>query len=165
MISNYDHTFEDQAECAVVFGAAVWRDDIPSHALYDRTMSGVELLKEGKVECLIFSGGPSKIGTHEVGVMRKLAVQNGVLVEDIRTDFKGLNTFTTLKNLPEDVESFVFVSNDFHLARIKLLAWKQGVEDVDFHAATYYNGRYREELYYFVREIAGVLFYAFGFEN
>ena len=31
--------------CGVVFGAAVWRDDKPSHALYDRTMTGIDLYK------------------------------------------------------------------------------------------------------------------------
>lgn len=164
VLSNYNHTFEGTAECAVVFGAAVWRDDIPSQALYDRTISGVELYKDKKVECLIFSGGPSKIGTHEVGVMRKLAVQNGVPVENIRTDFKGLNTLATLKNLPEDVKSFVMVSNDFHLARIRMLAWKLGLKNVGFQASTYSNGRYKGDFYYLLREIGGILFYALGFE-
>ncbi len=165
VIENYDHTFSGQAECAVIFGAAVWRDDIPSHALYDRTMSGIELFKNGNVECLILSGGPSKVGTHEVGVMRKLAVHEGVPVGSIQTDFKGLNTLATLKNLPEEVESFVFVSNDFHLARIRMLAWKLGLDHVDFHASQYFNRRYKEEAYYFFREIAGIWFYGLGFES
>jgi vancomycin permeability regulator SanA len=165
VLGNYSHTFTRHAECAVIFGAAVWRDDIPSHALFDRTMSGVQLFKENKVECLILSGGPSKIGTHEVGVMRKLAFEQGVPVKNIRTDFKGLNTLATLKNLPKDVDSFVMVSNDFHLARIRMLAWKLGIKNVDFHAAQYHSGRYREEFYYFVREMGGVVFYFLGFES
>jgi vancomycin permeability regulator SanA len=155
---NYDHEFIEKTDCAVVFGAAVWRDNIPSHALYDRTISGINLYENNQVDCLIFSGGPSKYGAHEADVMHQMATKLGIPDQDILLDHEGINTLKTLKNLPTD-KNFVFVSNDFHLARIKLLAWKLEIQDSAFHAATYHYGRYAKELFFFGREMVGLWYY------
>ena len=159
IISHLDDTFTGHAECAVVFGAAVWRDDIPSQALYDRTMSGIQLYKKHHVDCLIFSGGASKMGAHEVDVMKKMALEEGVPEAHLRLDYKGKDTKSTIRNLPQDVESFVMVSNDFHLARIEFLVKKMNFKNVFLHAATYYAGVYQRRPYYFFREIFGIILY------
>ena len=95
---NYHQPDIEQKSCAVVFGAAVWRDDIPSHALLDRTMSGINLFKDNKVECLIFSGGDSTYGSHEADVMKKVALQNNIPESAIFLDYFGNNTFATIQN-------------------------------------------------------------------
>ncbi len=159
ILSHYNDKFTEKAECAVIFGAAVWRDNIASHAMADRVMEGVALYKKKQVSCLILSGGESKIGVHETEVMRQLAISKGVPENTLRLDFKGKNTLQTLKNLPEEVESFVMVSNDFHLARIKMLSRKLGLEHVQFHASGYLNGRYAKEPYFFLREVGAMIYY------
>ena len=158
---NYDHVFNGKKDCAVVFGAAVWKDDIPSHALFDRTISAINLYKNNNVECLIFSGGNSRYGSHESDVMEKIAINEGVLAKDIFIDYEGNNTLRTLYNIKERFpsNSFVFVSNDFHLARINLIARKLKITEFSLHAAKYNNGRYIKNSYFFWREFLGVLYY------
>jgi vancomycin permeability regulator SanA len=158
---NYDQSFTGHKTCAVVFGAAVWKDDIPSHELYDRTLAGIKLYKNGYIDCLIFSGGKSKYGSHEADVMKKIAINRGVLKEDIHLDYEGINTLNTLLNLQNSMKkSLVFVSNDFHLARISLIAKKLKISDFALHAATYNNGEYFKSNYFFWREVVGVIYYA-----
>ncbi len=160
---KYQKNFAGKKDCAVVFGAAVWRDDIPSHALFDRTIAGIELFKKGQVNCLIFSGGKSRYGTHEAEVMKKIALENKIPAKKIFLDYEGNNTWETLQNIRKNFagKSFVFVSNDFHLARIRLIAWKMGIKDFALQSAKYQNGKYFKGNYFFWREVAGVLYYTF----
>ena len=159
-LKNYTAADTAHKDCAVVFGAAVWKDNIPSHALYDRTMTGIDLYKNKIVSCLIFSGGPSTYGAHEVDVMKKLAQKNNIESKKIVADYNGLNTRATIKNLPENT-SFVFVSNDFHLGRIALLANQQNISNFSLHRATYYRGRYFKEPQFFIHEVIGTIYYFF----
>ncbi len=161
VVANYHQNFAGHKDCAVVFGAAVWRDDIPSHALFDRTMSGINLFKNKHVDCLIFSGGKSKYGKHEAEVMRKIALENKIPAKNIFLDYEGNSTLETLQNVKKNFpqKSLVFVSNDFHLARIKLLAWRLGIKNFALQSARYNNGQYFRGSYFFWREVAGVLYY------
>ena len=145
-------------DCAVVFGAAVWQDDKPSHALYDRIKTGVDLYAEGTVNCLVLSGGPSTYGSHEVDVMKKIALEEKVSEDDLYLDYKGLSTESTIRNLPEGVDHFVFVSNDFHITRIGLIAAKLGVKSFETKAAVYNQGRYGREKWFKFREFGGSVF-------
>ncbi|MBT3348831.1 YdcF family protein [bacterium] len=151
---NYNHAATQEADCAVVFGAAVWPGLRPSHALADRTQSGIDLFFEGATDCLIFSGAD-----REPDVMKNMALAAGVEEEKISQDFKGENTLATLKHLDQK-KSYILISNDFHLARIKLLAWRLDL-DTQLHAAKYQRGRYLKESYFFWREVAGMIFYFF----
>lgn len=151
----YEVSFTGQSEgCAVVFGAAVWREDQPSHALDDRVQAAIELYKNGQVRCLVFSGGASKYGAHEVAVMIKLAAEAQVPLAAIRPDWQGNNTLATILNLAAE-PGYVLVSNDFHLARINAMAQKVGLQAYHLHAAPYQYGRYTKEAYFFGREILG----------
>ena len=149
---------EEEQTCGVIFGAAVWRDDKPSHALYDRIKAGIDLYKEEKVNCLILSGGASTYGAHEVDVMKKVSLEYDVLEEALRYDYEGIGTEETIRNLPDDVDHFVFISNDFHVSRISLLAKKLGVKSFKTHAAAYNNGRYTKEKWFRFREFGGKMY-------
>ena len=157
-------TLQETKDCAVVFGAAVWKNNIPSHALYDRTTSAIKLLNQEQVSCLVFSGGPSRYGAHEVEVMQKLFEDKLVSKNqaqkppEIFLDYNGTNTLATIKNLPPN-RSFVFVSNGFHLARIRLLAWRTGKKDSAFHRAEQYRGNYTREKFFVAREMLAWWYY------
>jgi vancomycin permeability regulator SanA len=160
--SHLNDTFTGRsANCAVVFGAAVWKDDVPSHALNDRTQAAIALYKNGQVPCLIFSGGASTFGAHEVDVMGKLAQSAGVPAAALRYDYHGDSTLATLMNLPP-APGYVLVSNDFHLARINLAAQRLGLTNFYLHAAPYRQGIYAKHRAYFWREVGGVLVVWFG---
>lgn len=161
-----DSYFTQKIEgCAVVFGAAVWRNDQPSWALSDRVQASIDLYEAGQVNCLVLSGGASTYGDHEVDVMRRLAQEAGIASSRLYLDYNGFNTLATISNLPRNQSTFVFVSNDFHLARIGLIAQKKGIENFALHAAPYQKGRYVKNDEYFLREIAGYLLIFFGLKS
>ncbi len=158
----YDATFEASIDgCAVVFGAAVWKGNQPSNALSDRTQAAIDLYQKQQVSCLVLSGGASKYGAHEVAVMQRLAREAGIPNQDLYLDYEGNNTLGTLYNLPQK-KSFVMVSNDFHLARINLMAKRLDVPEFYVHAAPYEYGRYNKDQQYYLREVAGTLVTWFG---
>lgn len=158
----YDTEFKGSIDgCAVVFGAAVWKDDQPSNALNDRTQAAIKLYKNNQVTCLVFSGGASKFGSHEVTVMGNLAREAGIFQPAVEYDFKGKNTLATLYNLAPN-RDYVLVSNDFHLARINLMAKRVGLDNYHLHAAPYEYGRYNKSQQYYWREVAGSLIVWFG---
>jgi len=158
IFSEYANDFNGKTDCAVIFGAAVWRNNIPSHALYDRTVATASLYNNRQVDCIVASGGPSAYGAHEVEVMVQLLQTQDVPLDIIMLDYGGINTISTLQNLSPE-KQFVFVSNDFHLARIQLLAWRLGIKSFSLHASDYNFGRYSREWYFFLREIAANLVY------
>ncbi len=159
IVYHYNDTATNHADCAVIFGAAVWKDDIPSHALYDRTMEAGKLYKNNLVSCIIMSGGPSKYGAHEVDVMQKILLQEHIPKEVLVKDLNGLNTLATLNSL-EKSKSYILVSNDFHLARINVLAKRLGLKKISTDKAFYYHGRYVKEPYFVLREIVGIIYYS-----
>lgn len=144
--------------CAVIFGAAVWRDDVPSHALNDRIQAGIKLHQEEMVDCLIMTGGPSSQGSHEAEVMKREALKAGIPAQKIIRDLDGSNTLASIIKLPKN-QPYIFVSNDFHLGRIGLIARQQGIANYQLHHAEYLQGEYRSDSYYFWREVVGVFLF------
>ena len=161
--SKADHFLMTNIDgCGVVFGAAVWRDNRPSSALDDRMQAAIDLYQEEKINCLILSGGESKYGEHEVDVMQSLTQRAGIPNRQITLDYNGHNTLSTISNLNNSMQPLVFISNDFHLARIGLIATKKGFKNFKLHAAPYQTGRYTKNDEYFLREIAGYLLLWWG---
>ncbi len=159
IVSFYDAQASGAHTCAVVFGAAVWPGGVASHALSDRVHEAVDIYEEGAVSCLIFSGAPSVYGRHEVDVMYDVARERGVADEDIEADYHGVNTQQTLAHLTPD-RSYVLVSNDFHLARIHMLAQRYDVRDYELQGSEYRQGRYSRELFFVFREAVALWYYA-----
>jgi SanA protein len=159
-LSFYLSEAEERSEYGVVFGAMVWKGGVPSNALFDRTVSGIELYKSGKVEKLIFSGGFSNTGYWETEVMLEMAKERGVPESDIILDPDGTNSLKTLENL-ERGKRYTLVSNDFHLGRLNLLAKRVGLKKVQLHGSHYNFGRYFKEPYFFAREVVATLYYLF----
>jgi len=161
-----DVSHVSQNKCVVVFGAAVWPGyfgPVASDALADRTLSAVELYKKGFTNCIILSGADSIYGAHEVDIMTDLLLGQGVPEEIIELDRDGVNTRATIENLDKE-RSYILLSNDFHLARIGLLAQRAGLGEKGFtlHAATYQSGgRYRREWFFVFREAVAWWYYFF----
>lgn len=127
---NPKNKLEQNYYAAVVFGAGITKSGKPSLALRYRLDKATELYKNLKIKKIIISG---KIP--ETIVMKNYLLLKFVKLEDIIIDIKGVNTANTLKNVKrlEEVDanfdSFVFVSQRFHLARIFLLAHKYGIKN------------------------------------
>jgi vancomycin permeability regulator SanA len=148
--------------CGVIFGARVYPNNNPSSALFDRLQTGVQLYNDKIINCLILSGGASeKQAQHEVIIMQKIAKQNGIPTKDLLLDFAGKNSLQTLSNLPQRIDYFVLISNDFHLARLKMLSWKIDLKNSYTYSAKYHFNRYAKEKYFIFREIIAIIYYFF----
>jgi vancomycin permeability regulator SanA len=117
--------YRRQADTIVVFGARVYADGRPSHALADRVRTGCGLYLDGLADQMIFSGGPGDGDIHETESMRTMAVGLGVPKEAILLDTEGMNTQATVKNTSEifdrlGVKRVLAVSHFYHLPRIKM---------------------------------------------
>jgi SanA protein len=146
------------ADCAVVFGAAVYPGGVASGALYERTHTAVQLFKDKHVHCVVFSGAESAYNAHEVDVMRDIAIDEGVPLEDMEFDHDGTNTRLTIAHLNKD-RTYALVSNDFHLPRIDLLAHRAGLTYV-LVPSEYVHGRYTREWLFVLREAAALWYYS-----
>ncbi len=161
IFSFYSEENSEQFDCAVVFGAAVWPGGTASDALSDRMQTAVTVYNKGQVSCLILSGADSAYGKHEVDVMLDIAYEGGVELEDLELDYDGINTKKTIENLTTG-RSYLLISNDFHLARISLLAKQAGIEEFAVQRSQYQLGRYSNESFFIARELVAFWYYALG---
>jgi len=159
-----DKELEKTYKFGVVFGAKVVNIDNKPHfsdALFDRTMTGINLFKAGKIENLVFSGGVDNSGFSEAKVMKNLALKHKVPENKIILDEVGNNTLATLKNAPKN--SVLYISNDFHLSRINYFAKNYNhleITNFDVFPAEYFNVRYTKEPFFVFREAMALVYYS-----
>jgi uncharacterized SAM-binding protein YcdF (DUF218 family) len=150
------------ATCALIFGSAVVGGEYPGPAMERRMAAAIGLYKEGKVQRLILSGG--RLGTtdlSEADVMRTVALEAGIPEVDLLHEPEARSTWENLvfsRPIAEkQCESTVAVSDGYHLARIRLLARRQG------WAVSTFPSHNRPQASIFIwnvlREIAGIVYY------
>ncbi len=140
---------------AIVFGARVWENGEPSHVLYDRVLTAVELYRAGRVEKILMSGDNPTPSYDEPTAMLKAAVELGVPADDVVLDFAGRRTYDTCYRAREifGVRRAILVTQEFHLPRALYLCENLGVESVGLTAN---RRRYQGERYWAFREFFSV---------
>jgi vancomycin permeability regulator SanA len=115
----------EMTETALVFGAEVKDNGIPSPALRDRVLAAADLYNAGKVKTLVMSGEDP-----EPSAMQTLAVQEGVPIEAIILDEGGLRTYDTCYRAINvyGYEDSIVVTQDFHLPRALYLCHFMGID-------------------------------------
>lgn len=130
IVSSQDGNAVLPADCALVFGAAVYGQGVPSPAISRRIDAATALFAENQVQRLIVSGGKgSGVRESEAQVMADLAVTFGVPRDRILLEDASHSTWENLQNsqnLTADCSSVLGISDGYHLARIRLIAWRQG---------------------------------------
>ncbi len=129
----------------VVFGAAVKSSGRLFGALLYRTNTAIHLYKVGKIKKLLFSGsdqGYSGIG--ETEAMRIHARRSGVPEKDILLDRYGHDTQKSIANTQKivsaqtlsqkEMQHILFISQGYHLARIRFIARRYGFSGKIFAA-------------------------------
>lgn len=161
--SRFDGTAALPADCAIVFGAAVYGSSKPGPAIVRRVGAAAELYREGSVKKIILSGGKGTGNRQsEAQVMLTQAVAQGITREDIVLEQQSHSTWENLeysRPLTEGCVSTVGVSDRYHLARIELLARRQGWSDLTTSPA---GGELLRsfETRSILREVAAFLYYA-----
>jgi vancomycin permeability regulator SanA len=142
---------ENPPRIAIVLGAKVWENGEPSHALYDRIVTAVELYRAGRVKKILMSGDNPTENYDEPTAMKATAVKLGVPETDIVLDFAGRRTYDTCYRAREifGVQKAVIVTQEFHQARSLYLCHSLGVDGISITAN---RRRYEGERYWMFRE-------------
>lgn len=155
----YDGLNDDIQVCdvAVVLGSKVNTNGTLSKSLNGRLERTLELYNKGYFKSVIVSGGLGKEGHDEAVVMKEFLVENGVDPEFVYVDSQGLNTMATAENTvnisaDNDFDSYMVISQFFHISRIKLAFKTVGIENVHHAHSTEFTFR---DIYSTIREFPG----------
>ncbi len=130
VVRGFEGTAQLPADCAIVFGAAVYGQSLPGPAIVRRVEAAATLYKDDKIQRVILSGGK---GTDdrmsEAAVMRRQAISKGIAPSAITLEENAHSTWENIqftRPLTKNCESVVAISDQYHLGRIRLLASRQG---------------------------------------
>ncbi len=117
-------------DCGVVFGAAVHRGGTAGPGIARRVRTAVQVYEQGRVTRWFFTGGKADGSpASEAKVMADFAAELGLPAENIVLEQQASSTQENLlftKALLADCERILGISDRYHLARIRFLAWQQG---------------------------------------
>ena len=154
-----------QDKVAVVLGAAVWSNNIPSPMLASRAEKAYELYKQGYVSKIQVTGGnaPGELSEAEVAFL--YLKQRGVSSNDIWIEKKSTNTAEQVRYVKEELinkkklMNIVFVSNSYHLQRINEICTFYNI-NAGIEPSTL-NLSFDSNIYYKVRESIALLVFWF----
>ena len=146
---------EEPKRIAIVFGARVWDNGVPSNSLSDRVLTAVELYRAGRVKKLLMSGDRQGENYDEPAAMKKQALELGIAESDIVLDNDGKRTFDTCYRAREifGVQKAILVTQDYHQPRALYLCNSLGIDSIGITA----NRRiYDREKYFHFREFFSI---------
>jgi vancomycin permeability regulator SanA len=138
---------------ALVLGAQVHPDLVPSGFLAARLDVAAQLYARGLVEHLLLSGDGRSRFYDEPGTMRAYLIGRGVPESAITTDPQGLDTFASCRRAREEYGwcELVVVSQSYHLPRaiaicafLGIDAWGVGDDSMRRHERSWSYGTLRE---------------------
>ncbi len=142
-----------QQPVALVLGAEVYADGVPSKFLRARLDLALELYRRGLVERILLSGDGRSRFYDETGGMRAYLLENGVDESVLLVDPAGLDTYDSCLRARDvyDIDRLVVVSQSYHLPRalaicraLGLDAWGVGDDSARSSARPWANGTRRE---------------------
>ena len=122
-------------DCIMVLGAGLW-DGEPSPMLQERLDFGLIAYETECSEKLLMSGAHGRKEYDEVNKMKEVAVQNGVLADNVFMDHAGFSTYESMYRARDvfQVEKMVIVTQEYHLYRAVYNARKLGIDAYGFAA-------------------------------
>lgn len=122
-----------QADAAIVLGAAVWGDR-PSPVFRERLNHAIQLYHDGYVDHIIFTGGVGyRDEISEAAMGRQYALERGVHPSHTHIEERSTNTVENLRNAQQvaqeqNLETFLIVSTPTHMKRALEIADWLGME-------------------------------------
>ncbi len=122
-------------DCIMVLGAGLW-DGEPSPMLQERLDFGLIAYETGCSKKLLMSGDHGREEYDEVNKMKDVAIENGVLADNIFMDHAGFSTYESMYRARDifQVEKMVIVTQEYHLYRAVYNARKLGIDAYGFAA-------------------------------
>ena len=136
------------ADCILVLGALVRKDDTPSFILRDRLERGIELYNLGASDRLLMSGDHGRVDYDEVNIMKQFAIDTGIPSGNVFMDHAGFSTYESLYRARDifRAKKIIIVTQEYHLYRALYIAEKLGLDAFGVAAAeNNYSGQtYRD---------------------
>jgi len=117
-------------ETALVLGASVKPNKEMSDVFKDRVDVSIDLYRNGKVKKILVSGDSKDVYYDEVGAAQKYLLKEGIPQDDIILDKSGFDTYMSINRAKEvfGLDSFIIVTQNFHLPRAIYIARKLGID-------------------------------------
>ena len=138
-VSDYILTEEDlenqNFDCVMILGAGLW-DGEPSPMLQERLDFGLKAYETGCTDKMLMSGDHGREEYDEVNKMKDVAIENGVLADNVFMDHAGFSFFLSMYRARDvfQVEKMVIVTQKYHLYRAVYDARKLGIDAYGFAA-------------------------------
>ncbi len=124
--------FSDVPKCytAIVLGAKVYSNGVPSDYLRDRLDVAIELYRNNKVTRFLLSGDHGQTSYDEVNNMKAYLLDHGINSADVFLDHAGFDTYNTMVRARKifQVKDAIIVTQEFHLPRAVYIARSKGIE-------------------------------------
>ncbi|MGW8438341.1 SanA/YdcF family protein [Nocardiopsis sp. NPDC055551] len=139
---------------ALVLGAGVRPDGMPSHLLAQRLELAVELYEADRIEAVLVSGDNGVDHYSETDTMRDYLIEAGVPADRIAGDHAGFATWDSCVRATEvfGVEEAVVLTQDFHVPRAVGLCRAAGIDAVGVGDNSF-GERATATVYGWVREV------------
>jgi vancomycin permeability regulator SanA len=123
---------------ALVLGAGLQPDGMPTPMLADRVRAAVALYERGAVGHLLLSGDNSRADHDEPTSMRRLALDAGVPAQAITLDHAGFSTLDSCIRARKifGVDAAIVVTQDFHATRAVATCRAAGIDAIAFAQST-----------------------------
>jgi len=143
---------------AIVFGAGLRRDNLPTPVLQDRLTAAIKLFKSSKVNELLMTGDHRDLEYNEPIAMAAYAMKQGVPVKKIIIDRDGISTFDSCYHAKEifNIKSALLVTQKFHLPRAVFICNQLGLNAKGV-IADQRKYRLSSQIYWEIRETAASL--------
>jgi vancomycin permeability regulator SanA len=115
---------------AIVLGAGVRDDGLPSRMLSNRLDAAVDLYEQGRVRAVLVTGDNGTENYNETDVMRDYLIDAGVDRGHVVGDYAGFRTWDSCVRAREifGVEDALVVTQAFHIPRAVTLCRRVGIE-------------------------------------
>jgi len=124
--------YNDEADVIIILGARVY-GRTPSPALSLRLEKALEYLESNQEGVIIVSGAKGRVeDVTEAFAMKRYLEARGISEDRIILEEESTNTFENIRNSlallggGQDRRKLLIISNNFHMLRAKLIAWKLG---------------------------------------
>lgn len=164
VLNGYKGSGTLPADCAVVFGAAVYGTQFAGPGIVRRVGGAGEYYRQGLItDKVILSGGTgSGNKLSEAQVMKREALKQGIPASMIITEDASHSTLENLtysQPLAKGCKSVVGISDNYHLARIDLLAGRLDWDN--FSTVPIAGGPVEDfERHSVIREVFAYVYYA-----
>lgn len=155
----------DEQNIAVVLGAAVWSNNQPSPILAARVDKAIQLLENGIVGRIQFTGSNAPGELSEAEAAYNYAMNRGADSSKLLIETKTTSTYEQIQYIriklmqKESVKNVIIVSDNFHLVRIEECSKFNNIKI--YAVASDLKLNFDKEIYNRLRESVGLLFFWF----